>query len=581
MSQASGFGLKQSTPRQVNLDDTIPATAPKFASSAAELPSRSSRAGSVMSLMKDKDKDKDKGKDKDKDKDKDKEKDKEKDKKADKDKKAEKEKKEKKEKKDKKDKEGKPSKSPKNTPALKPETPNASPSVLTPASTSRATPTTKGLADEIKLPAAAGESAPGSLSYHLQHHVGPGTPTRNSPRRTSLSPRGGGHDGYAPFPYYREPSLRRRTADSEHYRRMRMANSEALYSPLPDHTPAAGYRGRSPAPADPLRSPYHHHTPSPPRYSGPGGGYNRTPIPVGNGNPPVPPGLSEVFVIEWAPHIEPQIIEVTRGGGGVQACAILHLSGVRHTIIPAEALLDVTVGGSMWMSLKCKNGVSFKIRPRSAADFGPLAESLGTLQSVGDLTNASPLRALRHATSPSPDRSVLSGSPVYHRGQQSLLQTLWYAVKLIMLTILFAVGFFQVSQEAYSWLTSPVVHVVPLGDGDVMTVAEALFNTSQLSSCRLRHDYGDCTLLLLDCGNGYSCNYDKQLINQYAILSNASGPAVVGLLGPAAAASLRDPFLTNLGSLATLSADADGVCTFFTYALAWRENARNCRSQVL
>eukprot|EP01063_Lacrimia_lanifica_P029304 TRINITY_DN4440_c0_g1_i2.p2 TRINITY_DN4440_c0_g1~~TRINITY_DN4440_c0_g1_i2.p2 ORF type:complete len:227 (+),score=64.49 TRINITY_DN4440_c0_g1_i2:51-683(+) len=102
-------------------------------------------------------------------------------------------------------------------------------------------------------------------------------------------------------------------------------------------------------------------------------------------HPPRPTGVSEVFIVEWSPHTDPQMLEVQRGGAGGVACAVLHLNGVRKAVVRADTLKEVTAGSAMWFTLKCINGEAYKVRPRFAHDYTMLAESLSAVQSASQV----------------------------------------------------------------------------------------------------------------------------------------------------------------------------------------------------
>ena len=244
---------------------------------------------------------------------------------------------------------------------------------------------------------------------------------------------------------------------------------------------------------------------------------------------PPAPGVAEVFVVEWSPHCDPQILEVQRGGGSVGACAILHLAGVRHTIIPADSLVEVSISGSMWISMRCKDGTSHRLRPRNPQDYGPLTEALGTLQSVG--IDDEPQQKAARRGSPIPTRLAVPTNVLK-------------AVRIAILVLLSVGTVFYISRKIHEWGTSPVVRVEQFG---------IALDIDQISCCRIRDKSDDCSLFLINCGNDYSCKFDQQVIDAHV----RNTTTVVGLVGQSASVSLKDPYLSSLGHLIPLKFEND------------------------
>eukprot|EP01064_Diplonema_japonicum_P006845 TRINITY_DN14672_c2_g1_i1.p1 TRINITY_DN14672_c2_g1~~TRINITY_DN14672_c2_g1_i1.p1 ORF type:complete len:475 (+),score=40.29 TRINITY_DN14672_c2_g1_i1:52-1425(+) len=249
---------------------------------------------------------------------------------------------------------------------------------------------------------------------------------------------------------------------------------------------------------------------------------------------PPPPGMTEVFVVEWSPHPDPQVLEIQRGGAGVQPCAVLHLHGVRNTVIPAESIIDVAVAGSMWMHVNCKNGESFKVRPRSSPDYGPLAEALGALFSVGEAATGLPLRSVK------PGKKGLQRAP---SPWAPFFTNLFYIFRLILVLVLVVVCCYYVGDTIQQWGASPLLAVHHLPSPIIANLT--------LPCARLRESGSDCQLFLIDCGNDYTCTYNATEVSRQIQTSNVT--TIFGLFGPSAQGSRNDPFLSKLGSVLTLS----------------------------
>eukprot|EP01059_Diplonema_ambulator_P033618 TRINITY_DN7129_c0_g1_i1.p1 TRINITY_DN7129_c0_g1~~TRINITY_DN7129_c0_g1_i1.p1 ORF type:complete len:492 (+),score=39.56 TRINITY_DN7129_c0_g1_i1:72-1478(+) len=355
---------------------------------------------------------------------------------------------------------------------------------------------------------------------------------------------------------YSSTSTPYRTAGSEHLRRMRQGDGGILspldrmeppprYSHVPILSPP-GIEGDTPSPprtmsrsispirnkeavhVQPLSEPHF----TPPRYRPSESPYRNGPI------CPPPPGMTEVYVVEWSPHPDPQVLEVQRGGAGVQPCAVLHLHGVRHTVIPAESLVDVSVSGSMWMLLSCSNGEIFKIRPRSSQDYGPLAEALGALYSVGESAASTPLRTLKPGKK-GPQRTPSPWAPY--------VTQIFYISRVLLLIAVTVCAVYFTGDVVYQWGTSPLVtirhHPTPV------------IGNLTLPTCRVRESSADCLLYLINCGSDYTCSYNHTEVARQVHEFNVT--TIFGLFGPSAQGSRTDNFLTKLGSVLTLS-EVDG-----------------------
>ena len=249
--------------------------------------------------------------------------------------------------------------------------------------------------------------------------------------------------------------------------------------------------------------------------------------PIGGSSHAPPPGMTEVFVVEWAPNIEPQMLEIQRGGAGIAACAVFHLSGIRSKVVAADDITDVAVGGGMWISVRSADGSTQKLRPRSAADFGLLVESLGSLHTIG--ANANPSRQVRAApldASPSVPRVNSGGSGV----------SMMAALKMgFLMALISCVGYF-VWTELVSGFFDPVLCITyisqqgsELNDVEEAAALKELFRGevggggsvgealgTAFSCCRVRDDSEDasCSLVIVDCGEKKACKYHTEALNQ-------------------------------------------------------------------